>query len=204
MDRTKQDGGEAGHLRPVILPYEGIWPRIATSAFVAPGAVVVGDVEIGPEATIWFHVTIRGDVEPIRIGAGSNVQDGSVLHTDPGLPCLIGEGVTIGHGAIVHGAVVENDVTIGMGAIVLSGARIGKGAVIAAGALVPEGREVAAGSVMMGVPAKERGPLDPERKAGLDLIPAKYVARGAQYRATIDHLRADEILREWEGAARGD
>ena len=132
------------------------------------------------------------------------MQDGSVLHTDPGLPCLIGEGVTIGHGAIVHGAVVEDDVTIGMGAIVLSGARIGKGAVIAAGALVPEGREVPAGSVVMGVPAKERGPLDPERKAGLEGIPAKYVARGAQYRATIDELRADEILREREGAARGD
>lgn len=204
MDSARQGGGEAGQLRPVILPHEGIWPRIAASAFVAPGAVVVGDVEIGPEATVWFHVTIRGDVEPIRIGARSNVQDGTVLHTDPGLPCLIGDGVTIGHGAIVHGAVVENDVTIGMGAIVLSGARIGKGAVIAAGALVPEGREVPAGSVVMGVPARERGPIDPERKADLERIPAKYVARGAHYRAVIDDLRSDEILQDWEGAARGD
>jgi carbonic anhydrase/acetyltransferase-like protein (isoleucine patch superfamily) len=175
----------------VILPYNGIWPRIAADAFVAPGAVIAGDVEIGAEASVWFHVTIRGDVAPVRIGARSNVQDGSVLHVDPDAPCVVGEDVTIGHGAIVHGTTVEDGVTIGMGAIVLSRSRIGAGAVVAAGAVVLEGQEVAPGALVMGVPARDRAPLDAERKALLDAIPAKYVANGARYRAAIAALRAE-------------
>jgi carbonic anhydrase/acetyltransferase-like protein (isoleucine patch superfamily) len=159
---------------------------------------VVGDVEIGAGASVWFHVAIRGDVAPVRIGAGSNVQDGSVLHCDPDTPCLIGENVTIGHGAIVHGTTVEDGATIGMGAIVLSRARIGAGAVVAAGAVVVEGQAVAAGAMVMGVPARDRGPLDAERQALLDAIPAKYVANGARYRATIAALLAGE-----EGEAGG-
>src|SRR5690606_15870464 len=104
--------------------------------------------------SVWFNAVLRGDLEPIAVGARSNVQDGAVLHTDAGLPCLIGEDVTIGHGAIVHGAVVEDGATIGMGAIVLSGARIGAGAIVAAGAVVPEGREVPPGCVEMETPAR--------------------------------------------------
>jgi carbonic anhydrase/acetyltransferase-like protein (isoleucine patch superfamily) len=183
----------------VILPYNGVWPRIAPDAYVAPGAVVVGDVEIGAQASVWFHVTIRGDVAPIRVGARSNVQDGSVLHVDPDAPCLIGEDVTIGHGAIVHGTTVEDRATIGMGAIVLSRSRIGTGAVVAAGAVVVEGQEVVAGSMVMGVPARDRGPLDAGRQALLDAIPAKYVANGGRYRATIAALLAAD-----EGGTSGD
>ena len=176
----------------MILPYNGVWPRIAEDAFVAPGAVVVGDVEIGARVSVWFHVTIRGDVAPIRVGAGSNVQDGSVLHVDPDAPCLIGEDVTIGHGAIVHGTTVERGVTIGMGAIVLSGSRIGAGAVVAAGAVVLEGQSVASRALVMGVPGRDRGRLDPERQALLDAIPAKYVANGQRYRAAIAELVAND------------
>ena len=179
-------------LRPVLLPYNGIWPRIAADAFVAPGAVIAGDVEIGPQASVWFHVTIRGDVAPVRVGARSNVQDGAVLHVDPDAPCVVGEDVTIGHGAIVHGTTVEDGVTIGMGAIVLSRSRIGAGAVVAAGAVVLEGQEVAPGALVMGVPARDRGPLDAERKALLDAIPAKYVANGARYRAAIAALLTED------------
>lgn len=182
---------DTGHLRPVILPFDGVLPRIAPDAFVAPGAVVVGDVEIGAEASVWFHVTIRGDVAPIRVGARSNVQDGTVLHVDTGGACVIEDDVTIGHGAIVHASLVEAGATIGMGAIVLSGCRIGAGAVVAAGALVPEGTEVPPGTTVMGVPARDRGPLDPARKAGLDAIAAKYAANGASFRATIAALTAE-------------
>ncbi len=182
---------DPGEFRPVILPFNGVWPRIAPDAFIAPGTVVVGDVEIGPGASVWFHVTIRGDVAPIRVGARSNVQDGTVLHVDSGVPCLIADDVTIGHGAIVHASVVESGVTIGMGAIVLSGCRIGAGAVVAAGALVPEGTEVASGTTVMGVPAKDRGPLAPARKAALDAIAAKYAANGAIFRETITALNRE-------------
>ena len=194
----------------MILPYNGVWPRIAEDAFIAPGAVVVGDVEIGARASVWFHVTIRGDVAPIRVGAGSNVQDGSVLHVDPDAPCLIGAGVTIGHGAIVHGTTVEDGATIGMGAVVLSGSTIGAGAVVAAGAVVREGQEVAPRSLVMGVPARDRGQLDQERQALLDAIPAKYVANGQRYRAVIAEIAADDRDRlaatmgeGTKGAARG-
>ena len=110
------------------------------------GSVVTGDVEIGDDSGIWFNAVMRGDVEPIRIGARSNVQDNAVLHTDPGFPCIIGDDVTIGHGAIVHGSRVGNGVTIGMGAVVLSGSEIGENAVVAAGALVTEGSKVAPSS----------------------------------------------------------
>ncbi|CAA9550867.1 MAG: Carbonic anhydrase, gamma class [uncultured Thermomicrobiales bacterium] len=172
-------------LRAIVLPFDGVWPRIAADAWVAPGAVVVGDVEIGSGATVWFQTTIRGDVAPVRIGARSNVQDGAVLHVDPGTPCLVGEDVTIGHGAIVHGTRVGDGATIGMGAIVLSRSTIGAGAVVAAGALVAEDAVVAPDALVMGVPAKERGALDPERRAALAGIPARYTALGARYRVAL-------------------
>src|SRR5262245_14597522 len=108
------------HLQPVILPYNGVWPRIAPDAFIAPGAVVIGDVEIGAQASVWFNATIRGDTAPIRIGARSNVQDGATLHVDANAPCVVGDDVTIGHNAVVHGTTIGNGVTIGMGSIILS------------------------------------------------------------------------------------
>ena len=127
---------------------------IHPTAFVAPGAVVIGNVTVGPEASLWFGVVVRGDTEAVRIGAQSNVQDGCILHADPGQPCSLGARVSLGHGAVVHAAQIEDDVLIGMGATVLNGARIGSGSVVAAGTLVPPGMVVPPQSLVMGLPGK--------------------------------------------------
>lgn len=129
-------------------------PRIDATAYVADGAQVIGDVTLGPSASIWFGAVARGDTDPITVGAESNVQDGAVLHADPTFPCHVGARVVIGHGAIVHGCQIEDDCLIGMGAIILNGARIGTGSIVAAGALVAEGKEFPERSMIMGVPAK--------------------------------------------------
>jgi carbonic anhydrase/acetyltransferase-like protein (isoleucine patch superfamily) len=126
---------------------------IDASAYIAPGAVVLGNVTVGAEASVWFQAVVRGDSEAIRIGAQTNVQDGCVLHADPGFPCLLGDRVTVGHGAIVHGATVEDDVLIGMRAVVMNGARIGRGSIVAVGAIVTEGTQIPPGSIAMGQPA---------------------------------------------------
>jgi carbonic anhydrase/acetyltransferase-like protein (isoleucine patch superfamily) len=151
------------------------------TAFIAPGAVVRGDVAIGPRSSVWFQAVIRGDTEPIRIGSRSNVQDGAVLHADPGYPCTIGDGVTIGHRAIVHGATVEENVVIGMGSIVLNGARIGRDSIVAAGAVVTERTEIPPGSLALGVPAKVRRALTPEEIEHNRLSAAHYVENAKRY-----------------------
>ena len=175
----------------IILPYRGVWPRIDPSAWVAPGAVIAGDVHVGPEASVWFNATVRGDVAPVRVGARSNVQDGAVLHVDAGSPCLIGDDVTIGHGAIVHGSRVETGVTVGMGAVILSWSTVGAGCIVAAGALVPERSEVEPGTVVAGVPARPRGPVAADRRSTLDGAAARYAGYAADYRA-VTSARVDE------------
>jgi carbonic anhydrase/acetyltransferase-like protein (isoleucine patch superfamily) len=137
-----------------VFPYGKVWPRIDPTAFVAPGAHVVGDVILGPRSSVWFGAVVRGDSAPVRIGAGTNVQDGAVLHTDAGKTCTVGEQCTIGHRAIVHGCTVRNGSLIGMGAVVLSGAVIGEESLVAAGSLVPEGKEFGPRSLLMGSPAR--------------------------------------------------
>jgi len=132
------------------------------SAFIAAGAVVVGQVMLAEESSVWFNAVLRGDCEPIRVGRRTNVQDGCVLHADPGFPCTLGEGVTLGHGAIVHGATVGDHVVIGMKAVVQNGAVIGENTIIAVGAVVTEGAEIPPGSLVMGIPAKVKRPLRPE------------------------------------------
>lgn len=169
----------------IILPYDDHWPEIHESTFVAPGAVVIGDVEIGPDASVFFHATIRGDIAPIRVGARSNVQDGSILHVNRDAPCIIGNDVTIGHGAIVHGTTVEDAALIGMGSIVMSYSTIGRAAVVAAGALVPERAVVKPGTVVVGVPAKERSALDAEQQEKLEQIAGRYVGVAANYRVIM-------------------
>lgn len=131
-------------------------PQIDPTAFVAQGAVVIGDVQIQANASVWFGAVVRGDTETIFIGSGSNVQDLSLLHADQGVPCTLGNNVTVGHAAIVHGAIVEDDCLIGMRATILNGVRIGKGSLIAAGSLVTEGTVIPPGSVVMGSPASVR------------------------------------------------
>jgi gamma-carbonic anhydrase len=149
----------------MLRPYRGVSPKIAASAYIDPSAQVIGDVTVGERASIWPNVTARGDVNSIRIGDESNIQDNSVLHCDAGLfPLNIGNRVTVGHMAMLHGCTIEDECLIGIGAVVLNGAKIGHGSVIAAGAVVPEGAEVPAESMVMGVPAKVRRPLTPEER----------------------------------------
>jgi carbonic anhydrase/acetyltransferase-like protein (isoleucine patch superfamily) len=149
----------------MIRAYRGIVPKIAASAYIDPSAQVIGDVAVGERSSIWPNVTARGDVHSIRIGDDSNVQDNSVLHCDEGLfPLEIGNRVTVGHLAMLHGCTIEDDCVIGIGAVVLNGAKIGKGSVIAAGAVVPEGAEVPPDSMVMGVPGKVKRQLTEDER----------------------------------------
>ncbi|HYL77438.1 MAG TPA: gamma carbonic anhydrase family protein [Bryobacteraceae bacterium] len=149
----------------MIRPYRGVLPKIAASAYVDPSAQVIGDVVVGERSSIWPNVTARGDVNSIRIGDDTNIQDNSVLHCDAGLyPLAIGNRVTVGHMAMLHGCTIEDECLIGIAAVVLNGAKIGRGSVIAAGAVVPEGAEVPAESMVMGVPAKVKRSLTAEER----------------------------------------
>jgi len=150
----------------MIRSYRGVGPTIAASAYIDPGAQVIGDVEVGERSSIWPNATLRGDVNRIRIGAGSNVQDNAVLHGDlDQYAVVVGDRVTVGHSAVLHGCQVEDDCLIGIGAIVLNGARIGRGSVIAAGSLVPEEMEVPPDSLAMGVPATVLRPVSEAERA---------------------------------------
>jgi carbonic anhydrase/acetyltransferase-like protein (isoleucine patch superfamily) len=156
---------------------------IDPTAFVAPGAVVVGDVTIGAEASVWYGCVVRGDLEPITIGPRTNVQDGTVIHVDDEKPTLIGADVTIGHRCVIHGAILEDGCLIGMGAIVLSGARVGAGALVAAGAVVREGFVVPPRSLCVGVPAVVARQLDEAALERIRLNKEQYVAYAAAYRS---------------------
>ena len=169
----------------LLLPFNGAFPRVAAGVYLAPGAMVIGDVEIGEGSSVWFNAVIRGDVAPIRIGAGSNVQDNAVLHVDAGTPCIVGDDVTIGHAAIVHGTDVGDGVTVGMGAVILSRSTIGQEAIIAAQALVPEDAVVVAGALMMGVPARERRLLTAGERAASRENARRYVRNALKYRAVV-------------------
>jgi carbonic anhydrase/acetyltransferase-like protein (isoleucine patch superfamily) len=164
----------------MIRSFRGTKPRIAASAYVDPGAHVIGDVEIGERSSVWPCVVLRGDIEPIRVGAETNIQDGTIIHTDKGFPAIIGDRVSVGHAAVLHGCTVEEDSLIGIGACVLTGARIGRGAVVAAGSLVPEGMEVEPEMLVMGTPAKVRRPVTAEEKARFQKGVGGYVERGQQ------------------------
>ncbi len=156
--------------------------RIDETAFIAPGAVLVGDVQIAAEASIWFGVTIRGDCEAIRIGRRSNIQDNTVIHADRGYPCIVGENVTVGHRAILHGTRIEDDVLVGMGAILMNGSRIGSNTLIGAGTLIPEGRIVPPNSVVVGTPGRIVRQATTHDIEKIRYGAAHYVAAGAAYR----------------------
>ena len=152
---------------PLITAVAGRVPAVDPSAFVAPNAVVVGAVTVAARAGIWYGAVLRGDAETIAVGADTNIQDNCTLHADPGFPLVLGERISVGHNAVLHGCTVEDDVLVGMGATVLNGARIGSGSLIAAGAVVTQGTEVPPGSLVAGVPAKVRRPLTEEERAGI-------------------------------------
>ena len=164
-----------------LYDLEGRRPVVAADAYVAPGGRLIGDVTLGPRASVWFNAVLRGDNEPIHIGEETNVQDGCALHTDPGFPLTLGPRVTVGHNAVVHGCTVGEGSLIGMGAVVMNGARIGRGCLIGAGALVPEGREIPDGMMALGSPAKAVRELDEKAKAGLLEAAAVYVDKCLRY-----------------------
>lgn len=168
----------------IVRPYEGKHPRIGARVFIAENAAVIGDVEIGDDCSIWYATTVRGDVNGIRIGKNTNVQDNCTIHvTHLDWPTVIGENVTIGHGAIVHGCTVENGALIGMGSRVLDGAVVGESAMVGAGALVPPGMQVPPRTLVVGVPARVKRPLTAEELAHLENSWKNYVQYKEKYLA---------------------
>lgn len=155
---------------------------IDSTVFIASGALVMGDVEIGRDSSIWYHTVIRGDTERVVIGEATNIQDLSMVHADPGIPCLIGNRVTVGHRVILHGCIVEDDCMIGMGAILLNRVRIGQGSIIGAGAVVTEGTEIPPGSLVLGVPAKVVRAIDESARVRLDHAWRHYVKQAERHR----------------------
>ena len=165
-----------------VLPAEGA-VDIHPSAFIAPGAVVLGDVTLGPRASVWYTAVLRGDMDRIVVGEATNVQDGTVVHVDAGRPALIGARVGIGHRVVLHGCTVEDECLIGMGSVLLNGVRVGTGSVVAAGAVLPEGLEVPPGSVVMGVPARVVRAVDGALRERIRQTWEHYVAEAARHRA---------------------
>ena len=163
----------------MLRPHRSVYPTVHPTAFVDVSAQVIGDVHLGAESSVWMNVVIRGDVHSIRVGARSNIQDLTVVHAMLGThPTDIGDDVTVGHGAVVHGCVIEDRCLIGMGAILLNGCRVGSGSIVAAGTVVPEGMAIPPGSVVMGVPATVRRRITREEDASI----AQYAERYVRYR----------------------
>lgn len=174
-----------------IFALDGIAPEFedAGSNWIAPDAVLIGRVRVGRNAGIWFGAVIRGDNEPIEIGADSNVQEHTVMHTDPGFPLTIGRGCTIGHRAMLHGCTVGDNSLVGMGAIVLNGAKIASNCLVGAGALVTEGKEFPERSLIVGSPAKAIRVLDDDAVERLKRSAAHYVGNGRRFRAGLEPVR---------------
>jgi len=167
----------------LIVTFEGKTPSIHPTAWLAPNATLIGDVVIEAGASVWYGAVLRGDMDRIVLGEGSNLQDGVVVHTDPGRSALIGRNVGVGHAAIVHGAVVGDGVLIGMGARLLNHSVMGDGSFLAAGGLLLEGQELPAGHLAAGVPAKDRGPMDAAMAERVRLNAGAYQELAARYRA---------------------
>ncbi len=166
----------------MLRPYRGVQPRVASSALIDDSAQVIGDVEIGEESSVWMCAVLRGDVHSITVGRRTNIQDGAVVHAMTGThPTAIGDGVTVGHAAVIHGCTIEARCLIGIGAILLNGCRIGSGSIVAAGALVTEGMKVPPKSLVMGSPGKVKRLLTQHEVAGIDEYADRYVACRLDY-----------------------
>ncbi|WP_314216651.1 gamma carbonic anhydrase family protein [Pseudarthrobacter equi] len=165
-----------------LYPFGGQSPAVHESAFIAPSASIIGNATLAEDSSAFYGVSVRADTAAITVGAGSNLQDNVVLHADPGFPCTVGERVSVGHAAVVHGCTVEDDCLIGMGATVLNGAVIGTGSLVAAGAVVLEGTVVPPRSLVAGVPAKVRRELTEEEFDGVRANASRYVELAAQHR----------------------
>jgi carbonic anhydrase/acetyltransferase-like protein (isoleucine patch superfamily) len=168
-----------------VFPFNGVWPTIAGDAFIAPGATIIGDVTIHGGASIWYNAVVRGDVAPIVIGRNTNIQDNCTLHVDADAPLTIGDGCTVGHGAVVHGATVEHHVLIGMKAVVLSHARVGSNTIIGACALIVEHKSIPEGVLAIGIPAKVARPLTPAESEYIITSADGYAERGRLHKVSI-------------------
>ncbi len=168
-----------------MLPYGDKRPEAAPSAFVTPGAYVIGAVYLAEESSVWYGAVLRGDTEAIRIGTRTNVQDGCVLHADPGYPATIGDDCVVGHNAVVHGCEIGGGCLIGMSATILNGAKIGEGSIVAAGALVPEGKEFPPRSLIIGAPAKRVKEVSEEQTQDIARGVRTYVERAIAHREAL-------------------
>jgi carbonic anhydrase/acetyltransferase-like protein (isoleucine patch superfamily) len=166
----------------VLRPYRGVSPRVHSTAFIDDSAQVIGDVEIGEESGVWMNAVIRGDVHSIRVGRRSNIQDGTIVHAMTGThPTVIGDNVTIGHGALVHGCTIDDQVLIGMGAMVLNGAHVGTRSIVAAGTLITESMKVPPRSLVIGSPGKVKRLLTQAEIAGIKAYADRYVEYRREY-----------------------
>lgn len=178
-----------------LIRYKGVYPQVARDVYIAPGAIVIGDVVIGAKSSIWFYTVVRGDVHFIRIGEETNIQDHSVLHVTTGtFPLHIGNRVTVGHRAVIHGCTIEDECLIGMGSIILDGAKIGRHSVVAAGAVVPPGMEIPERSLVMGIPAKVQKELSEEEIERI-IGTAKHYVKLAEEYMKPSYLESDKIVR---------
>lgn len=168
-----------------LARYLGASPKIDPSAFIAPSADICGDVTIGPGASVWFGVVLRGDINRIELGASSNVQDGSVVHLADDFPCIIGARVTIGHRAMIHACTIEDECLIGMSSTILDGAVVGTGSIIGAGALVTQRTQIPPGSLVVGVPAKVIRTVTPQERLRVQALAKKYVAVAAAHKKRL-------------------
>lgn len=167
----------------MAVPADEALINIHPTAFIAPGAVVLGDVTLGARSSVWYGAVLRGDVDAIVIGEATNLQDGTIVHVDAGLPVRVGARVGVGHRAILHGCTVADDCLIGMGSVLLNGARIGTGSVVAAGAVVPEGMTVPPGSLVVGVPARVTRPVDDALRERIRETWQHYVAEAERHKS---------------------
>jgi carbonic anhydrase/acetyltransferase-like protein (isoleucine patch superfamily) len=173
-------------MTPQLITVDGHTPIVDDAAWIAPGAVVAGRVTIGAESAVWYTTVVRADMETVTVGTGTNLQDGTVVHADPGFPAVIGDDVTVGHRAVVHGCTVEDECLVGMGAVIMNGAVVGRGSLIAAGAVISQGTEIPPGSLVAGVPAKVRREVTEDETAMIR-------ASGAGYRHLLGVHRAAAI-----------
>lgn len=174
------------HGGPVILSLH-VAPRIADSAWLAPGSYTLGDVSLGQDCSVWYGAVLRADLATITVGDRSNLQDNVTVHADPSFPVHIGHDVTVGHGAVLHGCTVEDHALIGMGATVLNGAHIGEGSIVAAGALVPEGFIVPPSSLVVGCPGRVRRPVTDQERVRAAVGTASYVDSARRHRAALEN-----------------
>ncbi|WP_024286670.1 gamma carbonic anhydrase family protein [Cellulomonas sp. KRMCY2] len=167
----------------ISLPFAGRTPEVHETAWIAANAALIGKVRVHADASVWFGAVLRGDIDEIELGAGSNLQDNVVVHTEQGFPAIVGNNVSVGHGAVVHGCTIEDGCLIGMNATVLTGARVGRDSLVAAGSVVLEGTTIPPRSLVAGVPGKVRRELTDEEVAALHGNSSRYVTRANDYRA---------------------